>query len=282
MSVTGGIKFFEPNSADSKAGGTATASSGDPSANFILDRNKYTVWRSVGSDDLTTETIEISLPGRPLETVFSRLFLIGHNFKEFKVQLLAGEWDDIGDVIGINGVELGVLEETDYALNTAYYEMPALNLTSAFLITVTKTQTPNQEKFLNSFVVTTELGTFAGYPVVRDVTKDKKLRKSVLLNGRSNITKSLEVFRCNIDFKNYPPGLDADLNLTYSLFDRDENFLVWLCGGRDGEPYFKYPLRGFRIEDLHEVQTVNIFKDKYRKNTYTNMVDLKLNLEETG
>lgn len=278
MPVTGGIKFFDLNLADSKTGADAEASSGDSSASFILDRNQYTVWRSVGSDDTTTETIEVTLSA---SETFSRLFLIRHNFKEFTVQYWDGGWTDFSNIVGVNGETSSIISETDYAANTAYYEFDAV-ATDRILITSTKTQTADEEKFLNSFVVTTELGTLQGYPVIADATKDKKLRKSILLNGRSFIDKSLEVFRTTINFKNYPPGLDSDLNLLLALFDRDDNFFVWLCGGRDGEPYFRYQLRGFRLEDLILMQTINIFKDRYRKNIYTSMVNMKLQLEEAG
>lgn len=278
MSVSGGIKFFETNLADSQTGATASASSGDVGAAFILDRNIYTVWRSVGSDDVTTETIEITLDA---SETFSRLFLISHNFKEFTVQYWDGGWTDFANVIGVNGATSSIISETVYALGTAYYEFDEV-VSDIILITATKTQTPNEEKFLNSLVVTTELGTLQGFPGIRDATKDKKLRKSILLNGRSFITKSLEVFRSLIDFKNYPPDLEADIDLAYELFDRDNNFYVWLCGGRAGEPYFQYQLRGFRLEDLILSQVVNIFKDKYRKNTYSSMVNLRLSLEEAG
>lgn len=278
MTISGGIKFFNENLADSKTDATATASTGDPSAPFILDRNGFTVWRSVGSDDTTTETVEITLDSA--ET-FSRLFLIGHNFKEFIVEYDSGGWVDFANVTGINSIESSVISETVYALNTAYYEFDEVT-TTQIRISATKTQTADEEKFLNSFVVSTEIGTLAGFPIVKDATKDKKLRKSTLLNGRSFITKSLEVFRTSIDFKNYPPDLTSDLDLVYDLFDRDASFFVWLCGGRDGDPYFKYPLRGFRVEDLILVQVVNIFKDRYRKNLYNSMVNLKLNMEEAG
>lgn len=278
MAITGGIKFFDENLADSKTGADAVASSGDPSADFILDRNQYTVWRSVGSDDTTTETLEITLAA---SESFSRLFLARHNFKEFKVEYWSGAWVDFSNVIGVNGATSSVISETAYEENTAYYEFDEVT-TDRILISATKTQVVDEEKFLNSFVVTSELGTLEGFPIIKDATKDKKLRKSILLNGRSFVTKSLEVFRTAIDFKNYPPGLEDDLNLSYSLFDRDNNFYVWLCGGRSGEPYFKYQLRGYLLEDLILVQTVNIFKDKYRKNIYNNPVSLQVKLEEAG
>ena len=278
MTISGGIKFFDLNLADSKTGATATASSGDPSADFILDRNQYTVWRSVGSDDTTTETVEITLDA---PETFSRLFLLRHNFKEFIVEYDDSGWTDFSNVIGINGVTSSVISETDYAADSAYYEFDTVT-TDKIRISATKTQVADEEKFLNSFAVCEELGTLEGFPIIKNATKDKKLRKSTLLNGRSFVTKSLEVMRFSLDFKNYPASLLNDLDLLFSLFDRDDNFLVWLCGGKNGEPYFKYQLRGFRIEDLIEMQVVNIFKDSYRKNYYNGVVRMKLSLEEAG
>lgn len=278
MAVTGGIKFFNPNLADSQTGADATASSGDSSADLILDRNNYTVWRSVGSNDTVSETLEITLDDT--ET-FSRLFLIRHNFKEFTVKYWNAAWVDFSNVVGVNGVTSSVISETAFAYNSAYYEFDPVT-TDKILITATKTQTPNEEKFLNSFVISTELGTLEGYPIIKDATKDKKLRKSILLNGRSFVAKSLEVMRFSIDFKNYPPTLADDLDLAFTLFDRDNNFYTWLCGGRHNAQYFKYQLRGFRLEDLILTQTVNIFKDRYRKNIYNSMVNVRLQLEEAG
>jgi hypothetical protein len=288
MAVTGGIKFFDLNLADSKTGTTApSASSGLPSAPFILDRNYYTYWRSVGSDDTTWEDVVIDFPAA---VSFNRVFLIGHNFKEFYLERWTGSFwsNDFGTVVGVNGETPDGPASTrynDYSRNTAYYEINYLGgsiTTSSLKINVRKTQVADEEKFLNSLVVTNELGTLAGFPIIVDATKDKKIRKATLLNGRTFTEKSLEVFRTRLDFKNYPPGLEDDLDLVYSLFDRDEDFYIWLCGGRAGEPYFKYTLRGWRLEDLPLVQTVNIFKDKYRRNIYTSMVDLKMNLEEAG
>lgn len=281
MAITGGIKFFDQNFADSKTDAFFDSiSSGAPSAPFIRDRNPYTYWRSVGSNDGIIEYIEIKFPA-PI--TYNRVFFIDHNAAIIKLQRIPSA--PYTNVIGVNGISIPTdssgFIESGITIPTSYYEFDPVT-DSEIRLQLRTTQIPNQEKYLNSFVIGNELGTLQGYPIVRDATKDKKLRKSILLNGRSFVTKSLEVFRTLLDFKNYPPGLDADLDLTYSLFDRDNPFYVWLCGGRTGDPYFKYQLRGFRLEDLHLVQTVNIFKDKYRKNIYSSMVDLKLQLEESA
>jgi|GEM_PF-1727140 len=291
MGVTGGIKFFDINLADSQRFETeAGATSGADSAPFVLDRNYYTVWRSVGSDDLTTETLTITIPIGQNRN-FNRIFLLNHNWKEYNVQY----FDTIGyvdftNVISVNGDTKSAISETDYARNSSYYEFDTVNTSTIFpgvgfllRIQVTKTQTANQEKFLNSVVMADELGTLLGFPIISQVTKDKNNRENKLLNGRVDVEKSLEVFNpIQIDFKNYPPGLNEDLDLIYSLFDRDVPFYVSLCGGRAGDPYFKYALRGFRLEDLPLVQVTNKYKDKYRKNLYNSMVDLKMILKEAG
>ena len=280
MSITGGIKFFDLNLADSEAGSTVVASSGQPSADFIIDKNKYTVWRSVGSSDITTEVLSISFPSLTI----SRLFLLTHNFKSFIISYWTGSgYAAIPNVTGINGVQSASAQETDYAFNSSYYEFSPIT-TINILISATLTQTPNQEKFLNSFVVGNELGTLAGFPAVRVAEKNKNLRKSRLLDGKQKVTKSLETMKFSIDFKNYPTleTYHPDLDLVYSLFDRDENFLTWICGGRTGAPYYNYNLRGFRIEDLIETQVTNKFKDSYKDNLYPGVAKLGMILEEAG
>jgi len=124
MAITGGIKFFDKNKADSLTGAMAIASSGDPSAGFILDRNNFTVWRSVGSDDTTTETITVTLSS---SQTFNRLFLLRHNFKEFTVKYWNGfSFVNFVNVVGINGIATSGISETVYALGSSYYEFDSV------------------------------------------------------------------------------------------------------------------------------------------------------------
>ena len=282
MPVTGGIKFFDQSKADSRTGAfIGGASSGLPAAPFIIDRNKYTRWLSVGSNDTIMEFVIVEFPE---QRTVSRLFLLDLNFKWLEILWWDGfAWVPFSGVTALNGQSLVVARYTNYTETSSYFEISPVT-TDQIMIRAKETHIANQQKYLNSFVATNELGTFQGFPVIRDATKDKKLRKSILLNGRAFVVKSLEVMRFSIDFKNYPaptPYSD-DLDLVYDLFDRDDNFLIWLCGGRNGDPYFKYQLRGFRIEDLIEVQVTNIFKDSYKNNFYNGTVKLKLILEEAA
>lgn len=169
MSISGGIKFFDLNLADSKTDASAVASSGNPSAGFVLDRNQYTVWRSVGSDDTTTETLEITLSE---SKTFDRLFLIRHNFKQFTIQYWDSGWTDFANIIGINGVTATQISETAYATNSAYYEFDAVT-TDRILITATKTQIVDEQKFLNSLWQLPSLGHWAVFRLSKTPRKTK-------------------------------------------------------------------------------------------------------------
>ncbi len=59
MAISGGMKIFKESKALYGNGDSAIASTGSSSANFILDTNRFTFWRSVGSSDATTETFVV-------------------------------------------------------------------------------------------------------------------------------------------------------------------------------------------------------------------------------
>ena len=276
MAITGGIKFFESYKTLASEGNFATASTGDPSANFALDRNDFTCWRSSGSDDLTTETWELTFFE---STTIDRLFIINHNFKEFVIEYDDSGFTDFSNVVGIDGELVSGISETTFSEDTAYYEFDSVT-TTKIRIQVTKTQVVDAEKFLTTFVATIELGTLEGFPNIAPVSKDKNIRKKETLNGRIFVQKSLETKRYNLDFKNYPAELPDDLNLIISLFDSDDPTLVWLCGGRRGEPFFKFTLVGFRLRDLIQMHITAPFNDSYRNNLYNGTVKMKVKLEE--
>jgi len=208
------------------------------------------------------------------------LFLIDHNFKNFKVEYDASSvWTAFSNVEAIDGVKSGILETVN-AFSTSYYEFDSVT-TSSFRITANTTQTANEEKFATFLTTTEELGTLEGFPEVKNVTKDRNLRKKETLNGRLFIQKSIEVKKFDIQFKDYPSYLTGDLSLIEDLFDMDAAFNVWLCGGRQGSTYFGYQFKGFATRDLIQVQVTNNFRDSYRKNFYNGAVKMKLTLEES-
>jgi hypothetical protein len=81
-------------------------------------------------------------------------------------------------------------------------------------------------------------------------------------------------------FKNYPARLEADIDLMFQLHDLDETFLIWLCGGRDGAPYFRKQLRGYRLRDIIPVQVVASIKPIYSNNVFINSVNFSMQFKE--
>jgi hypothetical protein len=250
MTISGGIKFFARSSALFKDGTTAVASSNSASANNILTNRQLTYWQSIGSDDLTTETITITFN----QTVtIDRILLNRINFKEFTVKYdVASVWTDFTNVVGLDGVLGGGISETAFADETAYYEVDSIT-TTGIQITATKTQTADQEKIIYNLFTTTELGTFELYPEISPLAVSRRPRVSEALSGLANIQKGYEVVDFQLTFTSH--GSQNDMDILTTLYNRDKSFLVWLCGGRRGSTYFTYNLKGFGLRDLFNMQT---------------------------
>ena len=278
MGISGGAKFFKRSKNLFADGTTATASTGEAAINRALDKNVFTFWRSVGSLDSITETIVISFPAT---VTIDRILLIDHNWKQFTVKFdSAGIFTDFTTVVGLDGSLGGGITETTFSDTSAYYEFTSVT-TTRIEITITKTQVVDAQKFINQIVATEELGTLVGFPNFRRITPSRTLKIKKMLSGRSNISKSEDIFKnISIDFKNYPSSLAADINLMFTLDDSEDDFLVWPCGGRRGTDFFRFTLKGFRLEDLIPMQVDKDIANTYSKNVYINTVNLKVSLTE--
>ena len=278
MAITGGVKFFDTNVALFQNDAEATASTGDAAANRAIDRNPITKWRSVGSGDTITETFTITFDGTK---TIDRVAVVDHNFKEFTIKYdVAGVFTDFTTVVGIGGALGGGISETTFSEDTAYYEFDSVS-TTRIQLSITKTQTADEEKKMSQVIATAELGTLQGFPVVNGFKSTRNQRTRKVLSGRSVIQKSNETVSFRLDFKNYPPSLAInDFDLMYQLFDREANFSVWLCGGKFGTDNFRYTLRGFRLKDFYEMQVARDFRTSYSKNVYINVLNLRVDLEE--
>lgn len=265
MTISGGIKFFERNTALFSAGTTATASSNSASANNILTNRQLTYWQSSGSDDTTTETITITFN----KTVtIDRILLNRVNFKQFTIQydFLSG-WSDFTNVVGMDGALGGGISETDFSDETAYYEVDSISTTS-IQITATKTQVVDAEKIIYNLFTTEELGTLESYPDITGLQFNRNSKKSKVLSGLNNIQKSFDVGSFSLGFKNHPS--QADMDLINTLYDEEKSFLVWLCGGRRGTTYFRYELKGYRLRDILNMQVDGATTPNYPNSIYVN------------
>lgn len=275
MAINGGVKFFDKSKNLFADGATITATSGSSSATFAIDRNKITRWRSVGSSDSITETLTITLP---TATTIDRILLLDHNFKSYTVKYNGGT--DFTSVVGLDGALGGGISETTFSDDSSYYEFASVSVTT-IEIAVTTTQVADEEKYLNQAISTTELGTLQGFPLVKPISLNKNARVSKTITGKRKVVKSLETLEFRLDFKNYPARLTSDVDLVMDLDDRDDSFIVWLCGGRRGTDFFTHTLKGFRLRDAITMQTIKVIKPSYAKSVYTNQVNFRLDVGES-
>lgn len=274
--ISGAIKFFDRSKCLVQDDTTIVASSGTDAAERCLDRNPISYWRSVSSDDTVLETLEVSFSE---SMTFDRLFLQDHNFKEYTVQYFNGSiYVDFTNVVGIDGSTSGI-DETAYARDTSYYEFDEVSSTK-ILISVLKTQVVNAQKYLNQVIVTSELGTLQGYPLIKGTEISRNLRVDKTLSGRASVNKDDDFFKVQLDFKDYPASLSNDIDLIFSLHDFESTFLIWLCGGKTGSNFFRKQMRGYRLRDVISVQMIQSLKPIYSDNVYVNSVNFSAAFQE--
>lgn len=280
MPITGGAKIFTNNKGLFADGTTIAASSGDASAEFAIDRNRISYWRSVGSDDTTQETLTITFPSA---VTIDRIHLVDHNFKLFDIQYDNSGFTDFTNVVGLDGALGGGISETTFADNTAYYEFDSVS-TTIIRIRCTETQTTDAQKYLNQAVFTEELGTLQGFPII-SIENSRNQRQDTSVNNRSIVTKSSESFpSIAIDFETYPTGTtyNPDWDLMYTVFDREEDFIFWASGGKRGASSFKFAHRGFRLQDIITCQIIDSFIPEYLNNVYVNPISMTVNMAEVA
>jgi hypothetical protein len=272
LDITGGVKFFENNKALFRDGSDASASTNDEAAKFILDISKYTRWESLSSNDITTETLTINLAQA---TDLDRLILVGHNLKDYTIQY--NGTTEFTNVCGLDGALVGGIVETTYDKDTSYYSFDEVSV-SSILITMNTTQTVDAEKFLTQFVATKELGTFQGFPRIQNVQHNRNIKAAKAISGKNVIQKGHEVTTFRMNFSTYP--VQADITLLDSLHEREESFLVWLCGGRYGSEYFTIEQRGWRLEDIYNMQLSRPLSANYAKGIYQNGANTRASFVE--
>ena len=280
MPASNRIKFFDVSKSLFEDGATASASSGNSVANRALDKNAVTKWRTVGSSDAVTETFTITLSET---STIDRIIVTDHNWKSYTIKYdVGGLPTDFTSVFDLEGSVVGGISESSYALDTSYYEFASVS-TDTIYIEVTTTQVADAEKFASQIIVTSELGTLNGYPITKSIRNSRNQRVKETLSGKSLITKTEESISFDIDFRTHPTSKStfrADLDLMMTLFDREENFLVWLCGGGQEGSEFRYALRGFRLKDIYEMQIDSDIRTSYKDNNYNQPVNMRISLTE--
>jgi len=272
--INGGVKFFKQAYTLFKNGAMATASSNDAAAKYILSTNRYTEWTSIGSDDMTEEEIIIDLDS--LRNI-NRLFLTEFNFKNFSVMYWDGAaYQNFTNVVGVNGQTFTGINVTNWAYDAAYFEFDSVS-TIRIRIRCQTTQIADAQKFLCSVLATEEIGTFKGFPRVDPKTDNNEI-KTKTLGGKALVSKGFQTVIIKVNFKTHPFQEDNDL-LEY-LFNSVDPYLIYPCGGRTGENYFKISQKIWKLSDVFNVQATGDLDSDFEKGVYLLGVNKNITFEE--
>lgn len=275
MSVSGGVKFFRRNFALFSDGASVTATTNEDGAKFILSSSTFARWFSVNSNDDTEEILTITFSN---QKTINRIMMLDINLKEFDVKYFDGlEFVDFDNIIGVNSNESQSINEDSFELSSAYFEFDQVT-TSQVQIRARKTQEPNEEKKITTFIATQEIGTLLGYPKVASSLSNNE-KSSKALSQRSVIQKTYERIKIKLTFKTHP--FQEDLNTIEELFDSIDSYLIWPCGGRTGREFFKINQKAWRLEDIYNVQNQGVMKSDFTKNIYTAGFDKSITFVES-
>lgn len=251
-----------------------SATSNLAGAKYMLDTNEYTQWESVGSNDLTEETIVVTLPS---SKSINRMLLTDFNFKDFDVMYWNGSaYAAFTNVIGVNGDVFTGVASTTYARNSGYFEFDLVSTTEV-RIRVRTTQVANAQKYITNFMLTKEIGTFTGFPRIEPAS-NRNEEKIATMSGKFLVQKGFDTTQIKITFKSHP--YQNDIDIVSALYESEESFLVYPCGGRTGTTYFKLSLRAWDLDSIYNMQLVGKLQDKFEKGVYILGVSNSITLEE--
>ena len=259
------IIFFEKSAADiGLPNVTATASQGSAYAINALNRSNSSAWVTTGSVDADNTTFTVDFGDAKFIT---DILLVKHNFKAFTVQYST-------DNVSFSAFSAAI-SESNCTAETSHYEFTQVEARYV-KITITGTQTANEDKELYQFIATRQLGQLAGWPQIRSPKHDTNKKKAQMLSGKLNVTRNVGGFFCELSVKEWRS--DADMTIVETLYNSTEGFLVWLCGGSESQ--FSSSRIGYRLEDIYLMKCANDYEPEFVDGGYYRGLDIKIQLAE--
>jgi hypothetical protein len=262
--MAGQIIFFEKSKCDiSNPNVVTTASQGDDYADYILNRNNDIKWVTTGSVDADNTTIEVDMVD---ENPISDILLVNHNFKSFKVEYWNGSaWTTFSTPI----------DQTTNTASTNRFSFTEVS-TTKLKLTVRGTQTANEDKYLGQFIATRLIGQLSTWPTIKKPVHSRNKQSSPMLSGKEFIAENVGGFSVDLAIKILSDA--TDLAVIEELFDSNEGFLVWLCGGDESQ--FTTARKGYRLQDVYLMKCKNDYTPELYKGLYKSGYKIDLNLEE--
>lgn len=270
--ITNKIKFLEPNLASYALGARVSSNPLTASANNILSKTANSNWEGVmtpsGNETLT---ITLSAPARG-----NRFILRKHNFKDFDLSFGAGvtSMRNIdNEVVSVQNNIFSIRGNTE---NTSYFYFDTAEV-SQIGITVRDTTTANAQRFLFEAILSREIGTFKGYPILDKIPYSMGESRVKSKIGPSYVNKQVRSVRdFSLKFRGYAE-LD-DVRLVSLLFERRLPFLMWPAGGYRK---FRFTLDGFRTEDFLHVQTIGDLAQGQSQGSYGGLINTGIKFVES-
>lgn len=256
------IIFFEKNKADySLDDVTTTASQGDAYADYALNRSNQSAWVTSGSVDADNTTFEVDWADQKRIT---DILLVLHNFKAYTIQYWDGSlYQDFSPAIS----------ETTNTVDTTHHSFTEV-ITNKIKLTITGTMVANEDKVLRQLIATKQLGQFAAWPIIDNPTISRNRQRTKMLSGKESIRENVGLFTCKLKIAYLKS--DADCLIVESLFEANEGFLVWLCGGDESQ--FATNRKGYRLEDIYLMKCSNEYSPEWYQGLYKTgmVVDMQL------
>lgn len=258
------IIFFDKNKIDiSNQNAVITSTEAEEFVDFMRNRNNTSAWVTTGSVDADLTTLIFDFGER---RTIDNILLIKHNLKAYTLKY----WN------GSTYVNFSTpVAETANALATTRHTFDEVE-TSKIQLIIQGTTVANSDKYIYQFIATTLLGQFEGWPVISNVELDRNRTKIQALSGKTSINENIGGFKCQLAVPNWK--ITDDIGIVEALYDKNEGFLMWLCGGNEDQ--FWYKARGYRLEDLYLMKCVNEYSPEFVKGIYISGLELKIKLEE--
>jgi hypothetical protein len=257
-------RFFEKNKADfSLDTVTVTASQGQDTAYFTLNRNNLTAWVTSGSVDADNTTYVVDWSDQ--KTIDS-ILLVQHNFKAFTVKY----WDGAA----YQDFSTPIAQTVNTSADT-FYSFTAV-ATTKIKITITGTMVANDDKYLYQFIATKAIGQFAGWPVFKKPTLSKNKIITKMLSGKESVRDQIGSYKVSLEIKIL--SSTADVALIETIFDSIEGFLFWPCGGSEAQ--FITGAQSYRKRDIYLMKSAGDYVPELYNGIYSCGIHMLLPLTE--
>ncbi len=259
------IIFFDKNKLDiANANAVLTASEANAYVDYVRNRDNTSAWITTGSVDANLTNIVFDFGER---RTITDIVLILHNLGAYTIQY----WDGVSTYLDFS-TPIAVTGNTAETTKHVFTEVE----TSKVKLIIQGTITANQDKFIHQFVATTRIGQLEGWPVIKNSKVNRNRTKTSALSGKTSVNENIGGFQCQLAV-GFWKSVD-DLVIVEILYNKNEGFLMWLCGGDESQ--FPFAPQGYRLEDLFLMKCVNEYSPDFVKGVYINGLDLTIQLEE--